>query len=280
MGLKETLRQHGLQPKKKFGQNFLQDPHLLAKIISFADLTPADVVLEIGPGMGTLTKAIADMAKETVAIEIDQALFNYLQKVFVDQAHVHLIQGNALEMNLDALVAQTTGAEHYVVIANLPYYITTPLILHSLCDQQHAQRLVMMVQKEVAERLVAAPGSKAYGAISVAVQYRAQVSIEMTIAPGAFYPPPKVTSAVLLLQRYERRPHQAQDDVFFAKTVRQAFAQRRKTLRNSLSAGFNKQVVDEALHQADICGSQRAETLSVADFVALSDALQAALAKT
>lgn len=274
MNLNDRLKKHHITLQKKYGQNFIGDPALLERIATVCDWQPGDRALEIGPGAGTLTRGIAREAEEVLAVEIDRRLAPLLEETLADCANVHLVFTDALKADLDALMRDTLGWDgRYKLIANLPYYITTPLIMHVLEDSEKVSELVIMVQKEVGERLCAAPGSKAYGAVTVMVQYAATVARAFDVGRHAFVPAPEVDSTILHLIPYEKRPIQAQSDAVLRRVVKAAFSQRRKTLRNSLSSlGCDKALIKQALEAASIEDSRRAETLSVAEFVALADA--------
>lgn len=274
MNLNDRLKKHHITLQKKYGQNFIGDPALLERIATVCDWQPGDRALEIGPGAGTLTRAIAREAEEVLAVEIDRRLAPLLEETLADCANVHLVFTDALKADLDALMRDTLGWDgRYKLIANLPYYITTPLIMHVLEDSEKVSELVIMVQKEVGERLCAAPGSKAYGAVTVMVQYAATVARAFDVGRHAFVPAPEVDSTILHLIPYEKRPIQAQSDAVLRRVVKAAFSQRRKTLRNSLSSlGCDKALIKQALEATGIEDSRRAETLSVAEFVALADA--------
>lgn len=274
MNLNDRLKKHHITLQKKYGQNFIGDPALLERIATVCDWQPGDRALEIGPGAGTLTRAIAREAEEVLAVEIDRRLAPLLEETLADCANVHLVFTDALKADLDALMRDTLGWDgRYKLIANLPYYITTPLIMHVLEDSEKVSELVIMVQKEVGERLCAAPGSKAYGAVTVMVQYAATVARAFDVGRHAFVPAPEVDSTILHLIPYEKRPIQSQSDAVLRRVVKAAFSQRRKTLRNSLSSlGCDKALIRQALEAAGIEDSRRAETLSVAEFVALADA--------
>lgn len=273
MNLNDRLKKHHITLQKKYGQNFIGDPALLERIATVCDWQPGDRALEIGPGAGTLTRAIAREAEEVLAVEIDRRLAPLLEETLADCANVHLVFTDALKADLDALMRDTLSWDgRYKLIANLPYYITTPLIMHVLEDSEKVSELVIMVQKEVGERLCAAPGSKAYGAVTVMVQYAATVARAFDVGRHAFVPAPEVDSTILHLIPYEKRPIQAQSDAVLRRVVKAAFSQRRKTLRNSLSSlGCDKALIKQALEAAGIEDSRRAETLSVAEFVALAD---------
>lgn len=274
MNLNDQLKKHRITLTKKYGQNFISDPSLLERIASVCDWQDDDVALEIGPGAGTLTRAIAAHADRMLAIEIDKRLAPLLEESLSGCDNVKLIFGDALKSDLDALVRDELNHDgDYKLVANLPYYITTPLIMHVLEDSRHVDELVIMVQKEVGERLCAKPGSRTYGAVTVMVQYLATASRAFDVGRRTFTPPPDVDSTILHLVPYKERPIQAKDDAMMRRVVKAAFSQRRKTLRNSLaSLGVDKASIATALEKAGIDEQRRAESLSVAEFVALSDA--------
>ena len=274
MNLNDQLKKHRITLTKKYGQNFISDPSLLERIASVCDWQDDDVALEIGPGAGTLTRAIAAHADRMLAIEIDKRLAPLLEESLSGCDNVKLIFGDALKSDLDALVRDELNHDgDYKLVANLPYYITTPLIMHVLEDSHHVDELVIMVQKEVGERLCAKPGSRTYGAVTVMVQYLATASRAFDVGRRAFTPPPDVDSTILHLVPYKERPIQAKDDAMMRRVVKAAFSQRRKTLRNSLaSLGVDKASIATALEKAGIDEQRRAESLSVTEFVALSDA--------
>ena len=281
-GVAEVLSRYGLSPRKSLGQNFLVDRHIVAKILDAAQLSPPDTVLEIGPGLGVLTWELAQRVQAVVAVELDAGLVRWLRELFAEHYHVHLVHGDALEVDLAALLAKhpPRAGGSAKVLANLPYYITSPLLMRLLEENLPLSILVVMVQKEVARRLSARPGSKEYGALSVAVQLRSTVELVATVPPRVFFPPPEVESAVVRLA-LRPLPAEAGDGRFLHAVVRAAFAQRRKTLRNALQgvAGlWDKAAVPAALAAAGIDGSRRGETLSVEEFVRLAAALQAASA--
>ena len=274
MNLNDQLKKHRITLTKKYGQNFISDPSLLERIASVCDWQDDDVALEIGPGAGTLTRAIAAHADRMLAIEIDKRLAPLLEESLSGCDNVKLIFGDALKSDLDALVRDELNHDgDYKLVANLPYYITTPLIMHVLEDSRHVDELVIMVQKEVGERLCAKPGSRTYGAVTVMVQYLATASRAFDVGRRAFTPPPDVDSTILHLVPYKKRPIQAKDDAMMRRVVKAAFSQRRKTLRKSLaSLGADKASIATALEKAGIDEQRRAESLSVAEFVALADA--------
>lgn len=261
----------GFRHKKKYGQNFIHDEGLLRRIAMVADGSGG--VLEIGAGAGSLTEALARRFEQVVALEIDSDLEPILRTRLALLDNVALVLGDAQRADFDILMKEA-GYDRYAVVANLPYYITTPLIFKLLEEAPAAEELVLMMQREVAERLIAPPGGKTYGALSVAVQYHAAAEIAFDVGRGAFTPAPAVDSAVVHLRRYAEKPVTARDEAAFRRTVRAAFGQRRKTLRNALkNGGWSAEAVDRALEGAGISPAARGETLSVAQFVALSEGL-------
>lgn len=280
-GMAAVLAHYGLAPRKGLGQNFLVDRHIVAKILDAAQLTPTDTVLEIGPGLGVLTWELATRVQSVIAVEVDAGLMRWLGDLFAGHPRVRLVHGDALEVDLAALLQEHPPGPggSAKVLANLPYYITSPLLMRLLEEGLPLSLLVVMVQKEVARRLTARPGSKDYGALSVAVQLRATVETVTAVPPGVFFPPPEVESAVVRLA-LRPLPPEAGDGSFVSAVVRAAFGQRRKTLRNALqgAAGpWDKTAVPAALAAAGIDGSRRGETLSVEEFVRLAAALKEAV---
>jgi len=277
-GVAAVLRHLGLSPRKALGQNFLVDRNIVAKILDAAQLAPEDTVLEIGPGLGVLTWELARRARSVVAVELDAGLVRWLRALFAGQPNVRLVHGDALTVDLAGLLAAHPPGPggSAKVLANLPYYITSPLLMRLLEEGLPISLAVVMVQKEVARRLLARPGTKDYGALSVAVQLRTHAEIVAPVPPGVFFPPPEVESAVVRLT-LRPLPEEVEDAAFFSAVVRAAFAQRRKTLRNALQSGaglWDKDAVPAALAEAGIDGGRRGETLSVAEFVRLSAALR------
>lgn len=269
--VRQLLNAHGIRIKKRLGQNFLVDRNILQKIVAAAELEADDTVLEVGPGLGALTQALAERAGRVVAVEIDEQLIPVLHKTLAAYPNVTIVHADALRLDLGSLVP---GAAKVKVVANLPYYITSPLLMHFLEADLPLERLVVMVQAEVAERLQAAPGSKAYGALTVAVQYRAEVTRVAKVPRTVFLPQPGVDSAILCL-RLRPYPVRPKDEGLFFAVVRAAFAQRRKTLRNALAplAGERGVAVEEVLGKANVDPAVRGETLSIEAFIAVADAL-------
>jgi len=275
MNLRDTLHKHNFKFKKKFGQNFITDGNLLQKIADAAEIGPDDVVIEVGPGAATLTRVLAQRAKAVIAIEIDRDLAPIITETMADYDNFHLVQGDALELDLDALVQEKLGApHHYKIVANLPYYITTPLVMHFLEQGFDIARIVIMVQKEVAARFAAQPGKKDYGAITVSLQYYGAVRCAFPVPRQMFIPQPEVDSAVVDIQPWAQKPLLADDEALFHRLVKAAFGQRRKTLNNALKTlQLDTALLQQALTQTGIDGTRRGETLSVAEFVALSNTI-------
>jgi 16S rRNA (adenine1518-N6/adenine1519-N6)-dimethyltransferase len=275
-----------IRPRKDLGQNFLVDSSYLDVIVSAADLGRADAVLEIGAGTGVLTRALAERAAHVIAVELDDRLVRVLRAAFEGCRNVDIVHGDVLELCLtDLMQFDRLAYRKCKVVANLPYYITSPVILKLLEELRYLERIVVLVQKEVAERMIAAPGSKRYGAFSVVVQYRAVPELIAIVPPEAFHPSPKIDSAVVrLLMRREPPVNVASEDMFFA-VVRAGFAMRRKTLLRALAmagetrealTGIDEKTVRQALEVAGVRPDRRAETLTIDDFGRLADALLAA----
>lgn len=277
---RQILKRHGLRLKKGLGQHFLVEPRIVREIVDGAELGPGDVVVEVGPGIGTLTQALARHAGLVIALELDRALLPVLAETVGEYPNVRVIQGDAMRVDLDELVAgQMPGLAdlpRYKVVANLPYYITTPLLMRFWESGYRIHSLVLMVQQEVAERILAAPGGKAYGALSVAAQYRTTPFLVTRVPPGVFIPPPEVASMVVrLVMRTEPAVAVPDEQLYFA-LVKAAFGQRRKTLLNALSnGGFGptKDEWEEMLGDAHIDGRRRGETLSLQEFAAVCGVL-------
>ena len=256
------------RPRKRLGQHFLIDPNIVRKIVTLAELRPNETVLEIGPGRGILTRALCAAAKTVIAIEMDQRLGDYLTETLADCRNLDLRIGDALEFPYEQL------PEGAVVVANLPYYISTPLLFKLLEARARIDRLVLMLQTEVARRLVAQPGANDYGILSVLAQYSAVPSLVFQVSASCFRPRPEVGSAVVRLVMQKQRFVRVEDEALFVRTVRAAFAHRRKTLLNSLrDEGMRPETIAHALERVAIAPSRRAETLALGEFAALSDAL-------
>lgn len=272
---KALLQSHGLAPNKKLGQNFLCDEGVVERIADSAGVTADDCVLEIGPGMGALTRALAHRARRVVAVEIDSGLIPVLQDTLADYDNVTVVHGDFLKADLGEL-HQTLGGGSFRVAANLPYYITTPIILRLLESGLPVLSMSFLVQKEVAERMAAKPGTKNYGSLSIAVQYYADVQVVLRVPPACFLPAPSVDSVVV---RMDVRPPvvqvRSQEDFF--RITRAAFAMRRKTLANNLASGLslNRAQAEDLIAQAGLSPSVRGEALSLEEFARLSDAYTA-----
>ncbi|MBS3986165.1 MAG: 16S rRNA (adenine(1518)-N(6)/adenine(1519)-N(6))-dimethyltransferase RsmA [Selenomonadales bacterium] len=271
----EVLKKFGLAPHKGLGQNFLVDAPALEKIVAAADIKDSELVVEIGPGLGTLTRELAKRARQVIAIEKDKKLTPVLAETLSDYANVQLVFQDALEIEWEDCLR--TQAPPYKVVANLPYYVTTPLLLGLLESRVHFSRLVFLVQQEVAERMQAKADTPEYGALSLAVQYYALVKVKAVIPPRAFFPPPRVSSAVVELEVRECPAvyFGLKDERLLFKLIRAAFGQRRKTLANSLTAGgFPREQVLEALSICRIPPATRGEKLDLAAFVALAETIR------
>lgn len=268
------LKEHGLRPRQRFGQNFLIDAHVLEKIVSAADLRPSDVVLEVGPGLGALTAALAARAGLVVAVELDRDLLRVLEATVGGLPNLRLVGGDILALPLEDLLPP--DAPSYKVVANLPYYITSPVLLKFLTASRPWERLVFMVQREVAERLAAVPGTKAYGSLTVVLRFSAEAAVFARVPRAAFLPAPEVDSAVVVLTpRPAPLPPGRERNTFFA-VVRAAFGQRRKKLTNALTGGgFPATTVAAALAETGLDGGRRGETLGLDEFVALARSLSA-----
>lgn len=278
---REILAAYGLTFKKSLGQNFLTEPTILRQIASAAELTTADDVLEIGPGIGSLTEQLAQNTHQVLALEIDQRLLPILADTLAPYDNVTVLNQDVLKSDLATLIREHFDGEHKVkVVANLPYYITTPILLRLLESGVTFDQIVVMMQKEVAERLAADPGSKAYGSLSVAVQYQMTVKLAFIVPKTVFVPQPNVDSAIVSLTRHVTPPAVATDEKVFARLVRGSFAQRRKSLWNNLTALYGKDAttkaaLTEVLAAEKIDPGIRGERLSVTDFVRLANAISA-----
>ncbi|AMB93746.1 16S rRNA (adenine(1518)-N(6)/adenine(1519)-N(6))-dimethyltransferase RsmA [Aerococcus sanguinicola] len=278
----EILKRYHLEAKKSLGQNFLMEPQVLADMVATGEIDKATNVIEIGPGIGALTEVLAQEGKEVLAFELDQRLLPVLANELSDYDNIHVLHADILEVDIAETVSQYFSADdRLLVVANLPYYITTPIIFKLLESGLRFDGFVLMMQKEVAERLTAAPHSKAYGSLTIAIDYYCEAEIAFTVPRTVFKPRPNVDSAILYLKRRPQAKVSVQDEDFFFRLVRASFKQRRKTLWNNLRQFFGKdpQVlgrVEEALAQAEIDPKRRAETLSIEEFARLSDALNEA----
>ena len=273
----EVIKKYEFCFQKKFGQNFLIDGHVLDKIIAGAGVTKDDMVLEIGPGIGTMTQYLAEAAGKVVAVEIDRNLLPILQETLSDYDNVKVIHADVLSLDLEKLVQEENGGRPIKVVANLPYYITTPLIMALFEQHVPLANVTVMVQKEVAARMKSGPGSKDYGALSLAVQYYAEPYIVANVPCNCFMPRPNVDSAVIRLTRYEEPPVQVKDEKMLFKIIRASFNQRRKTLQNGLNnsseLNFTKDQIAAAIAAAGFSPSVRGEALTLEQFARLTDIL-------
>ena len=274
----EIIKKYEFAFQKKFGQNFLIDSHVLDKIIAAAGITKEDCVVEIGPGIGTLTQYLAEAAREVVAVEIDRMLIPILKDTLADYPNVTVINQDILKVDLEALVREHNGGRPVKVVANLPYYITTPIIMGLFERHVPVSSITVMVQKEVAERMKAGPGTKDYGALSLAVQYFADPYIAANVPPNCFMPRPKVGSAVICLTRHEAPPVQVEQEEMMFKIIRASFNQRRKTLvnglKNSPEIPCSREEVLKALQNMGLKESIRGEALTLEEFAELTNRLQ------
>ncbi|MBP2639217.1 MAG: rsmA [Firmicutes bacterium] len=263
------LKTFGIRLQKKLGQNFLIDSDVVERIVEAADIQPGEQVLEIGPGIGTLTQGLAEAGAAVTSIELDRHLIDILAKTLEGYDNVRVIHGDFLKLDISREIP--TG--RCKIIANLPYYITTPIIMRILEERMPVELLVTMVQKEVAERMVARPGTKEYGALSVAVQYYTEPEIVFIVPPTAFIPSPAVESAVIRCVIRKQPPVEVRQEKMFFRVVKAAFSQRRKTLQNCLkAAGLAAETASLVLETAGIDGSRRGETLSLSEFAAVANA--------
>ena len=273
--IKEVLGRHGFRFSKALGQNFLIDPRVCPRMAAESGAAECAGAIEVGPGLGVLTYELAQVAKKVVAIELDQRLFPVLGETLADCPNVELVQGDVLKLDLHALIQEKFGGQEVCVCANLPYYITSPVIMGLLEGGLPLRSITVMVQKEAAERICAQPGQRACGAVSVSVHYHSQPQVLFGVSRGSFLPPPNVDSAVIRLDLRREPPVQVADEGWFFRVSRAAFAQRRKTAANSISAslGLPKAQVEAALGAAGIPANARAEQLSLEQFAALANAL-------
>ena len=273
----EVLQKYKFNFQKKFGQNFLIDTHVLDKIIRESGVTKDDCVIEIGPGIGTMTQYLCENAREVVAIEIDKNLIPILQDTLSAYDNVTVINEDVLKVDIKKLAEEKNGGKPVKVVANLPYYITTPIIMGLFESHVPIDSITIMVQKEVADRMQEGPGSKEYGALSLAVQYYAKPEIVANVPPNCFMPRPNVGSAVIRLTCHEKSPVEVKDERFMFDIIRASFNQRRKTLVNGLgNAGFlpvTKEQVAEALEKMELSPTIRGEALSLEQFAQLSNLL-------
>ena len=274
----EILNKYGFNFQKKFGQNFLIDTHVLEKIIASAGVTKEDMVLEIGPGIGTMTQYLCEHAREVVAVEIDKNLIPILEgDTLSSYDNVTVINEDILKVDINKLARERNGNKPIKVVANLPYYITTPIIMGLFESGVPIDNITVMVQKEVADRMQVGPGTKDYGALSLAVQYYAKPYIVANVPPNCFMPRPNVGSAVIRLTRHSEPPVKVQDEKLMFRLIRASFNQRRKTLLNGLNNSseihFSKEVIIQAIEQLGVSPSVRGEALTLEQFANLSNYL-------
>ena len=272
-----VLQRYGFNFQKKYGQNFLIDTHVLDKIIGAAQIGPDDFVLEIGPGIGTMTQYLAEAAREVVAVEIDTKLIPILQDTLKEYDNVTVLNEDILKVDIRKIAEEKNGGKPIKVVANLPYYNTTPIIMGLYESEVPLDSITVMVQKEVADRMQVGPGTKDYGALSLAVQYYAEPYIVANVPPNCFIPRPAVGSAVIRLTRYQEKPVKVNDASFMFKIIRASFNQRRKTLQNGLYNSSELRIPKEktvaALEEMGRTPTLRGEKLSLEEFAQLSDIL-------
>lgn len=275
----EILKKYGFSFKKSLGQNFLIDPNVLHNIVSHADLTKASAAIEIGPGIGALTEHLARTAGHVVAFEIDQRLLPVLEDTLSPYNNVDIIHSDVLKANVsDMMKEKLADYKDVMVVANLPYYVTTPILIKLLMEKLPIRGMIVMMQKEVADRITAKPSTKAYGSLSIAIQYYMKAEIAMTVPKSVFIPQPNVDSAVIKLTRYDTPPVSVLDEDFLFFVSRSSFAQRRKTIINNLQSQLphgkeKKELILAALEEANIDPTRRGETLSIQEFGALANLL-------
>ena len=271
----EIIQKYEFMFQKKFGQNFLIDTHVLEKIISAAGITKNDCVLEIGPGIGTMTQYLAENAGHVVAVEIDRNLIPILKETLADYDNVTVINEDILRVDIKALAEEYNDGKPIKVVANLPYYITTPIIMGLFESGVPIDNITVMVQKEVADRMQVGPGSKDYGALSLAVQYYAEPYIVANVPPNCFIPRPNVGSAVIRLTRYQKPPVDVKDPALMFKLIRASFNQRRKTLQNGLNNSteirYPKEKIIEAIESLGVPATVRGEALTLEQFAQLAN---------
>jgi 16S rRNA (adenine1518-N6/adenine1519-N6)-dimethyltransferase len=272
-----VLQKYGFRFQKKYGQNFLIDTNVLERIVKEALVGPEDLVLEIGPGIGTMTQYLAEAAREVVAVEIDRNLIPILEDTLSAYSNVTVLNEDILKVDIGALVRERNEGRPVKVVANLPYYITTPIVMELLESRVPLENITIMVQKEVAERMQMGPGSKDYGALSLAVQYYARPEIVANVPPNCFMPRPNVGSAVIRLTLHKEPPVKVRDEHRMFQLIRASFLQRRKTLANALANApetrLTREEVQEALQKMELSETIRGEALSLEQFALLSDLL-------
>lgn len=271
----EVLQKYGFVFQKRFGQNFLIDTHVLERIIEASEITKDDFVLEIGPGIGTMTQYLAEAAREVTVVEIDDALIPILKDTLKEWDNVTVLHGDILKTDIRKIADEKNQGRPIKVVANLPYYITTPIIMGLFESHVPVDSITVMVQKEVADRMQTGPGSKDYGALSLAVQYYAEPKIVANVPPNCFMPRPKVGSAVIRLTRHQNPPVTTLDEKLMFRLIRASFNQRRKTLSNSLKNSqelpYSKEEVEAAITECGLPLNIRGEALTLEQFARLSD---------
>lgn len=276
-GTLDVLKKYNFNFQKRFGQNFLIDSHILEKIISAAEITKEDCILEIGPGIGTMTQYLAESAGEVIAVEIDKSLIPILEDTLSGYDNVTIINQDILKVDIAKLVREKNNGKPIKVVANLPYYITTPIIMGLFESHVPLKNITIMVQKEVADRMQVGPGTKDYGALSLAVQYYARPEIVTYVSPACFIPKPNVGSAVIRLERYQNPPVEVADEAFLFRLIRAAFQQRRKTLANGIGNASDipcsREQAQQALEELGFSVSIRGEALTLQEFASLSNQL-------
>lgn len=272
------LQKYNFNFQKKFGQNFLIDTHVLEKIVQSAGITKEDFVLEIGPGIGTMTQYLCEQAREVVAVEIDKKLVPILEDTLSEYDNVTILNEDILKVDLNKLADEKNAGRPIKVVANLPYYITTPIIMGLFESHVPLDSITVMVQKEVADRMQVGPGTKDYGALSLAVQYYAKPQIAAQVPPNCFIPRPNVGSAVITLKRYQKPPVEVENEKLMFRLIRASFNQRRKTLVNGLNnspeISLPKEVIAEAIAELGVSPSIRGEALTLEQFAELSNLIQ------
>jgi 16S rRNA (adenine1518-N6/adenine1519-N6)-dimethyltransferase len=272
----ELLRKHGLRPQKRFGQNFLVDGNILGKICAAA--RDSRFCLEVGPGLGTVTMGLAGQAEKVVAVEADRRLIPVLQEILAGLSSVEVVEADFLHLDLGAFLGERFGDERIVAVSNLPYYITSPIIVRLLENKARFRKIVLMMQREVSDRLLAGPSTADYSSLSVFVQYHCAVKVISRVSRNVFYPPPEVDSALVALEPLPEPPVRTDDEGLFFRVVRAAFGMRRKTLWNALvsAAGedWSKDCIRSALEQSGIDPGRRGETLSLSEFAALTNTMR------
>lgn len=273
----EIIQKYQFGFQKKFGQNFLIDDHVLTKIMDGANVTKDDFVLEIGPGIGTMTQYLAERARQVLAVEIDTKLLPILEETLAPYDNVEVLNNDILKVDMNEIANKYNNGKPIKVVANLPYYITTPIIMGLFESGVPIHNITVMVQKEVADRMQVGPGTKDYGALSLAVQYYAKPYIIANVPPNCFIPRPNVGSAVIRLTRHQEPPVQVKDEKLMFRIIRASFNQRRKTLQNGLNnaqdLSFSKEEIVRAIESIGLKATVRGEALTLEEFAKLSDAL-------